>query len=122
MKPADLQLSDVVDFELLSERLEGDTELMREMAALYIEEYPKQFEDLQNAVHSSDLPRIQCAAHKIKGTARSFAAAPAAESARELEETLEIGDGRAISEMVERLSHELRRLQFALEEYLTQAR
>jgi len=106
-----------MDFVLLSERLEGDMELLRDLAALYIKEYPVQLERLQSAVLSSDIPRIQRAAHKIKGTATSFAAAPAVELARELVGANDFGDGTEISKMAGRLSDELRRLHFALEQF-----
>ena len=107
-----------MDFNLLLERLGGDTELVRELADLYIVEYPKQLADLQSAVAASDLKRVHQAAHKIKGTARNFAAAPAEECARALEETKEFGDGAAIAEITNRLSDELNRLQAALERAL----
>jgi HPt (histidine-containing phosphotransfer) domain-containing protein len=119
MKADHLNLSEIMDFDLLLHRLEGDVELLRELAALYVAEYPNQLEDLLSAVSCNDLQRVQLAAHKIKGTARSFAAAPAAEAAGDLEETKEFGDGTAISEMAGRLSHELHRLRFALENFLT---
>jgi len=107
-----------MDFELLMERLGGDTELARELADLYLVEYPKQLADLQSAVRAGDLKRVQQAAHKIKGTARNFAAAPAEECARALEESKEFGDGAAIAEITNRLSDELQLLQAALEQAL----
>ena|SRR5436190_15818505 len=116
MKPEDLPPAPDTDFNLLLDRLGGDIELVRELVDLYIVEYPKQLADLQSAVASRDLRRVQQAAHKIKGTAKNFAAAPAEKSARALEETKEFGDGAAISEMTNRLSNELRRLQSTLEE------
>jgi len=118
MKPEDLPPAADTDFDLLLDRLGGDTDLVRELVALYIVEYPKQLADLQSAVASRDLKRVQQAAHKIKGTVRNFAAAPAESSAQALEEAKEFGDGAAISEMTTRLSGELRRLQAALEELL----
>lgn len=116
MKPEDLPPA--MDFDLLLERLGGDAALARELADLYIVEYPKQLADLQSALAAHDLKRVQQAAHKIKGTARNFAAAPAEECARELEETKEFGDGAAIAEITNRLSNELQRLQAALEQAL----
>jgi HPt (histidine-containing phosphotransfer) domain-containing protein len=108
----------VMDYDLLLERLGGDTELVRELAALYIVEYPKQLADLESAVAARDLKRVQQAAHKIKGTARNFAATNAADTAQALEQTKELGDGTEISETAGRLALELRRLQTALEEVL----
>ena len=114
MKPADL--SQVMDRDLLMDRFGGDRDLLHELATLYFVEYPKQFEELRSAVAARDLKRVQQAAHKISGTARSFAAAPAAKAAHALEQTREFGDGASISEMASRLAQELRRLQTALEQ------
>ena len=100
------------------ERLDGDVELLRDLAALYSVEYPKQLKDLRNAVAAGDVRQIQQAAHKINGTARNFAAAPATEAAQTLERIKDFGDGSTISKLADRLSHELRRLQTALEEVL----
>jgi HPt (histidine-containing phosphotransfer) domain-containing protein len=115
MKPDDLTPFPAVDYDLLLDRLGGDAELLRELVALYIVEYPKQLAELRSAVDACDLRRVQQAGHKIKGTARNFAAIPAAEAAQALEETKDFGDGTVISKMTSRLSHELRRLQAALE-------
>jgi HPt (histidine-containing phosphotransfer) domain-containing protein len=115
MKPEDLNPFPAMDYDLLLDRLGGDTELLHELAALYVVEYPKQLAELQSAIETLDLKRVRQAAHKIKGTARNFAAIPASEAAQALEETKDFGDGTTISEMFDRLSHELRRLQAALE-------
>jgi HPt (histidine-containing phosphotransfer) domain-containing protein len=115
MNPEDLTPFPAMDYDLLLDRLGGDTELLGELVALYIVEYPKQLAELQSAVDARDLKRVQQAAHKIKGTARNFAAIPAAEAAQVLEETKDFGDGVAISEKTNRLSHELLRLKAALE-------
>jgi HPt (histidine-containing phosphotransfer) domain-containing protein len=116
----DANPSDIVDFTLLLERLDGDVYLMRELAALYILEYPRQLQSLIDAVSSGDLQRVQHAAHTIKGTARSFAAMPLEQAASALEDAKELGDGIAIWQMTERLSHELRRLEHALEKMLVE--
>jgi HPt (histidine-containing phosphotransfer) domain-containing protein len=120
MKGEDAPLSSIADLDLVLERLEGDVELLREIATLYITEYPNQLQGLLDAVSAGDLNKIRRVAHKIKGTAWSFAAGPATEAARNLEET-NFTDGRDASEMAERLSHELGRLRLALEEFLARA-
>jgi HPt (histidine-containing phosphotransfer) domain-containing protein len=107
------------DQEFLLERLGGSMELLRDIAVLFLTEYPRQLQEVQNAVEARNVKGLQTAAHKIKGTARDFAAGPATEAAAALEQTTDFGDGAAITEMLSRLSHELRRLQVALEEVLS---
>ena len=121
MKPDNANLTRSADFDLVLQRLDGDVELLREIATVFFTEYPEQLRDLFDAVAASDLERIRRAAHKIKGTAWSFAADPATKAALELEEMKQFSDGRNPSEMAEHLSHELHCLHLALEEFLTRA-
>jgi HPt (histidine-containing phosphotransfer) domain-containing protein len=118
MKSEDGLLSRIADLELVLGRLDGDLELLRELATLYIVEYPNQVQDLLDAVSGGDADKIRRVAHKIKGTAWSFAAGPATDAARTLEETKDFTDGRDASELAGRLSQELGRLRLALEEFL----
>jgi HPt (histidine-containing phosphotransfer) domain-containing protein len=121
MKVEDAALSRIADLDLVLRRLDGDIELLQELATLYITEYPNQLQGLLDAVSAGDREKIHRVAHKIKGTAWSFAAEPATEAARKLEETKDFTDGRDASELAERLSHELSRLRLALEEFLARA-
>jgi HPt (histidine-containing phosphotransfer) domain-containing protein len=118
MRCEDTDLSRIADLDLVLQRLDGDVELLRELATLYITEYPNQLQGLLDAVSAGDPEKIHRVAHKIKGTAFSFGAEPATEAARKLEETPEFTGGRDATDLAERLSHELSRLHLALEEFL----
>jgi len=121
MNLEDSNLLRVANLEVVLRRLDGDVDLLRELVALYIDDYPAQLQKLLDAVAADDMERIHRIAHKLKGTAWSFAAESAAEAARRLEETKEITDGKDAAELAQLLSHELSRLHLALEEFLIRA-
>ena len=118
MKPENSNLCDVADLNVTLERLDGDRDLLRELADLYIADYPGQLQNLFDAVEAGDIERIKRVAHKIKGTAWSFGAKPASALAARLEETKEIADGKNATALAKHLSNELTRLHLALEEFL----
>jgi two-component system, sensor histidine kinase and response regulator len=66
-------------------RVEGDAELLKEMAALFLKELPELQTSLRKAVTAGDAKAIERAAHKIKGSIGHFAAQPAFEAALKLE-------------------------------------
>ena len=107
-----------LDLSLFSTRLAGDINLMRELATLYIAEYPRQLEELRAAASSCDSRRLRLTAHTIRGTATNFAAAAALQAAKVLEEMGELGNASNSADAVETLTFELHRLHVALEAFL----
>ena len=107
-----------MDLELYAERLEGDVELMRELASLYITEYPGQLNELRLAVSGANARRLRMAAHAIVGTATNFSAPAAARAARVLEVMGESGDLSKSEAAAEVLAAELHRLHLALAAFL----
>ena len=66
-------------------KLDGDVELLRDLAALFIETLPDRLSDLQAAM-VEDCPRkISDAAHSIKGSVRYFLADSTYAAAQQLE-------------------------------------
>jgi len=78
--------TNVLDRELALERLGGDEELLREIARLFLDDYPKLMSELREAVESGDARRIERSAHSIKGSVANFAADPVCEAAFALEQ------------------------------------
>jgi HPt (histidine-containing phosphotransfer) domain-containing protein len=107
-----------LDLALFSERLEGDVELMRELASLYIAEYPGQLKELRLAVTGADAQRLRMAAHAILGTATNFSAKASARAARVLEAMGESGDISNAAEAADALAAELHQLRLALAAFL----
>jgi two-component system sensor histidine kinase/response regulator len=66
-------------------RVGGDIELLREIAVLFLDDYPKLLGELREAVESGDAKRVERAAHGLKGSVSNFGARPAVDAALELE-------------------------------------
>jgi HPt (histidine-containing phosphotransfer) domain-containing protein len=84
------------DEAALLERVEGDTELLREVVELFRADTPSRMEEVRAAVAAGDAGRLKRAAHTLKGAASNFGAAAVVAVALELEVMGRTGDlGRA---------------------------
>jgi HPt (histidine-containing phosphotransfer) domain-containing protein len=73
-------------------RVDGDKELLCEMAELFLEEYPRFLSQIREAVANQDPQTLAYAAHTLKGSAGNFAAASTFEAALALERMGRQGD------------------------------
>lgn len=64
---------------------EGDSEFLRELISIYLEDTPKQLIKLEQAVASQDAGQVVHAAHTIKGSSGNFGAKAFAKLAQEIE-------------------------------------
>jgi two-component system sensor histidine kinase/response regulator len=96
-----------VDRDVALSRVGGDVELLREIAQLFLEDYPKSIEDLRRAALSGDAKCLERTAHGLKGSVANFGAAAAVDAALTLET---MGRARNLAE-VEQV---LRSLELAL--------
>lgn len=64
---------------------EGDSEFLRELIAIYLEDTPKQLSKLEEAITRQDAELVVRAAHTIKGSSGNFGAADFARLAQEME-------------------------------------
>jgi signal transduction histidine kinase/DNA-binding response OmpR family regulator/HAMP domain-containing protein len=101
---------DVIDWLAAIEHLEGDVELLREIAGMFVEQCPSLVSRVKEAVALKDAVEIERAAHTVKGSVGNFAAKAAFEAALRLER---IGREGALDEAdaaCEALEEELERL------------
>ena len=75
----------VFDKEVALSRVGGDAELLKEIAILFLDDYPKSLSDLRDAVEARDAKRVERTAHGLKGSVSNFGAAPAVNAALRLE-------------------------------------
>jgi HPt (histidine-containing phosphotransfer) domain-containing protein len=104
------------DREEMLERLGGDTELMNDVLQVFLEECPRMMEEVRGAVDEADSKLVRRAAHSMKGALLNISAAPAAAEAKRLEL---LGSEERLAEgapILERLQHEIERLQQVLAE------
>src|SRR3954447_24500712 len=63
----------LVDFAAVLSRLGGDTVLLRELASIFLQEYPALLGEMGDAIAASDAESLQRAAHSLKGSVSNFA-------------------------------------------------
>ena len=95
-----LQPEPAVDRQLSLTRVGGDVELLREIAALFIEDCSRALAELRRAVEQQDASKIEKAAHALKGSVANFGARSAVDAAFRLEQMGRAGD---LSESAEAL-------------------
>ena len=65
--------------------MDGDVELMKELAGLFLDECPQRMAEIREALTRRDATKLRQAAHTLKGSVGNFAAREAFEAARRLE-------------------------------------
>jgi PAS domain S-box-containing protein len=92
-------------------RVEGDRELLGEMAELFLTEYPRLMEAIKTALAQQDAQALMQSAHTLKGAAGNLSASKVFDAAFTLEEMGRQGDLSQASEAVAVLEQQLSRLQ-----------
>jgi len=67
-------------------RVGGDLDLLKEIAALFLEEYPRELDQIHKALAAGDAYTLERAAHGLKGSVANFGATPAVDAAFQLEQ------------------------------------
>lgn len=75
----------VFDRALALSRVGGDVELLKEIAVLFLNDYPKSLSELHQAVESGDARMLERTAHGLKGSVSNFGARPVVDAALQLE-------------------------------------
>jgi len=75
----------IFDQAVALSRVGGDAELLKEIAVLFLDDYPKSLEELREAVRSGDAKGVERTAHGLKGSVSNFGARPAVDAALQLE-------------------------------------
>ena len=88
-------------------RFDGDIELARELAGIFIEECPKYLNDMREAVRAGDAHALQHSAHTFKGSVGNFSTVGAHESALRLEMLGKSGDLTGALEILDLLQEQL---------------
>jgi two-component system sensor histidine kinase/response regulator len=99
--------------ELLA-RIDGDVELMQELIAIFLEDYPKRLTQLREALDCSDDETLAQAAHTLKGVVSNLCAPEAFATSLCLEETARSGDRQQASKAYATLEQTMARLQTVL--------
>jgi two-component system, sensor histidine kinase and response regulator len=67
------------------ERVSGNEALVRQLVQIFVEESPKQMENLRNAIDAGDSETVEMTAHRLRGELSYFGLPNTARKAHELE-------------------------------------
>ncbi len=84
MKPG-FQSAVLFDRSAALDRIGGDEELLREIAELFLAEYPTLIQDIRVALKNGDAAGLERSAHSLKGSVANFEARSAVDAAFRLE-------------------------------------
>jgi PAS domain S-box-containing protein len=97
-------------------RLDGDEELLAEMAGLFLDEQNKLLEAIRQALEEGDAKKLERGAHALKGALANLSASAASEVAEKLELMARCEDLRHAEEVSASLAEQIARLEPVLKE------
>jgi PAS domain S-box-containing protein len=100
----------VVNWEAAVNHFEGDIDLLKEIAEMFLEESPVLMYQMKEALNRGDNAALERAAHTIKGSVGNFAAKPAYEAALRVESIGRDSEMRHADQAYRRLEEEIARL------------
>jgi two-component system sensor histidine kinase/response regulator len=105
---------DVISWDEAVKQMEGDVDLLKEIAEMFLEESPVLMDRMRQAAAEGDCKKLERAAHTIKGSVGNFAAKSAFKAAQNLEKIGRDGDLNHAAEAFKALEREIERLKPAL--------
>ncbi len=115
-QPASAAVEDVLDRAAALAQMDGDADLLAEMAGLLLQDYPSRLSSVRAAVAARDTKLIERSAHKLKGSLGIFGAKQAFDATLSLEMLGKGGDLTRADETLRVLEEALKRLTPALED------
>ncbi len=106
---------DVIDINAALTRLDGDVELLREVAQLFMAEQAKLISEMRAALENGDFKALEVSAHTMKGMLGNFEAKAAKEAAFKLEQMSKEGDFSKAASAFTNLERELERVVLIIE-------
>jgi HPt (histidine-containing phosphotransfer) domain-containing protein len=91
----------VLDRATALARVGGDLELLKEIAALFLDEYPRALDEMRQALAQSDPKMLERSAHGLKGSVANFGARAAVDAAFQLEQ---LGHARKLDQALPSLA------------------
>jgi HPt (histidine-containing phosphotransfer) domain-containing protein len=104
----------IFDREAALARVGDDEELLVELVKIFLNDYPQSLSAIEEAVAKQDPPRLERAAHTLKGAVANFGAEPVVRQAYALERLGKMGDLSRASESLRQLHEALHQLEYEL--------
>jgi CheY-like chemotaxis protein/HPt (histidine-containing phosphotransfer) domain-containing protein len=112
--PHEEDASEIIDWGGAVKHFEGDVELLKEIAEIFLEETPLVMEKMRDAMRNGDKDGLERAAHTVKGSVGNFVAKPAFQAAQRVEQIGRDGNMGEAEEAYNALEMELEKLKPAL--------
>ena len=104
----------IYDRERVLDNVGGDLDLLRQIAGMFLDDYPGALTDLDRAVAGGVADKLYSVAHSIKGTVANFGADKAVAAAIALEKCCKSGDLAGVPALAERIRAAVEELAVAL--------
>lgn len=101
-------------------RLQGDEQLLAELAQLFLKQYPSQLDEIRKAVEQGDFTKVERTAHSIKGAVSNFGARRAFNAAFELEKAGRAGNAGEFVSLTTALEVEMESLKCELSQLVAE--
>ena len=75
----------ILDMELALERVDGEMDLLEELAEIFLEDNQRLQQEIRTAIDNNDAEALEHAAHSLKGSVANFGAAAVTEAAFQME-------------------------------------
>jgi len=101
----------MLDRKSALDRVGGDEELLREIARLFLGEYPKDLAEIHRAIEVGNAQDLERAAHSLKGAVANFSADQTRDAAFRLEQigkSGNLGEARAARQVLEQSLSDLK--------------
>ena len=111
--------NDILDADVLLQRTQGDRDLTRDMANIFVESAPLYIEAVRNSLITHDSAALVKSAHKLKGSAANIALLPLMEAAARIESVAETADLEKAGQLLPELEQHIDLALEAIKELLT---
>jgi CheY-like chemotaxis protein/HPt (histidine-containing phosphotransfer) domain-containing protein len=111
-----------VNFSELLARVDNDRDLLRDLLAIFKDEFPGYLKSLGEAVTRKDAAQTASVSHTLKGMLANLAASRAAASASQLEQLARVADLASLPAAFAEFQREVRGLLPEMEHYMSEVR
>ncbi len=99
-----------IDYEMALDRIGGDKALLAELAAMFVQDYPRLLDSVRVGLRSADPKAVHSAAHQLKGLLAQFSANRARDAAFAVEQAGREGNLKQAGEAFTLLERRMEKL------------
>ncbi len=108
--PATIKLTDILDWKEALDHVRGDVELLRELVAIFVDEWPKWLAALRDGQVRGDVEKVKRTAHTLKGSVGTFAMKEVCSVVQQLQDLAAGGCLDGSAELLAEIDEQLSRL------------